>query len=51
MLSNLGEEVTLNSKIEVTDVVENWLDELNRKMVTTLQELLGKIDPKAEDKF
>jgi dynein heavy chain 2 len=43
MRSHLKEEVRLSEEIEVSDVVENWLDELNKNMVTTLKLSTKKI--------
>lgn len=51
MLSSLNESVTLISPIEVSEIVEHWLEELSKKMVTTLQEELGKIQRFDGDKF
>lgn len=52
MRSHLKEEVSLSSEIEVSDVVENWLDELNENMVSTLKQSTQAIKKqRIEDSF
>ena len=40
MRSSLGEEVKMSTEIEVTETVEDWLEQLNKNMVVTLKKLL-----------
>ena len=52
MRSHLKEEVPLAEEIEVSEVVENWLDELNKNMVSTLKKSTQSIkSQKLENTF
>ena len=43
MLSSLGESVPLLNTIEITEIVEQWLEALSKNMVTTLKSELRAI--------
>lgn len=51
MNSSLGEHVRLARNIDIDEVVEKWLEELNRAMVETLQKELERISKDKEDMF